>query len=35
MKDNYSMSHNGVIAYNKVAQKMIGNKVTPAAAGRF
>jgi hypothetical protein len=35
MKNDYSMSHNRVIAYNNVAQKMIGNKVTPDTAGRF
>jgi hypothetical protein len=32
MKNHYSMSHNRVIAYNNVAQKMIGNNVTPDAA---
>ena len=35
MKDNYSTGHNQVIAYNNVAQKMMDNKVAPAAAGRF
>ena len=35
MKNDYSMSHNRVIAYDDVAQKMIGDKVTPDAAGRF
>ena len=35
MKDNYSTSHNHVIAYKDIAQKMTGNKVTPDAAGRF
>ena len=33
MKDGYSMSHNCIIAYNNVAQKMLGNKVTPDAVG--
>ena len=33
MKDNNSMSHNCVIAYDDFAQKMIGNKVTPDTAG--
>ena len=28
-KDDYSMSHNRVIAYDDIAQKMIGNKMTP------
>jgi hypothetical protein len=35
MKDSYSTSHNCVIAYNNVAQKMMGNKVAPDAAGQF
>ena len=35
MKYYYSTSHNRVIAYDNVAQKMIGNKVTPDAAGQF
>ena len=35
MKEDYSMSHNRVIAYDDVARKMIGNKVTPGTAGRF
>jgi hypothetical protein len=36
MKNNdYSMSHNRVVAYDDVAQKMIGDKVTPDAAGQF
>ena len=35
MKNNYSMSHNRVIAYNDIAQNMIGDKVTPDAAGQF
>jgi hypothetical protein len=35
MKNDYSMSHNRVIAYHDVAQKMIGNNETPDAAGRF
>ena len=35
IKDSYSTSHNRIIAYNDVAQKMMGNKVAPNAAGRF
>ncbi len=35
MKNDYSMSHNRIITYDDVAQKIIGNKVTPDAAGRF
>ena len=33
MKDNYSTSHNHVIAYGNIAQKMMGNEVAPDAAG--
>ena len=35
MKEDYSTSHSHVIAYDDAAQKMMGDKVTPDAAGRF